>query len=132
MLPLSRSCCSCPSWGAWTECLLDRWSSKSPAQMTLPTMSLFVMISWMMHIVMRMLLYKVRLLNSRYFDFVQTPSENLNIKQKTLKCNYRTVHTDSTLWTIIAFKMRKWFPNIFESLYLHITSDLIELYISNK
>ena len=45
---------------------------------------------------------------------------------------YMTVLTDSTLWTILAFKMRKWFPNIFESLYLHITSDLIVLYISNK
>ena len=41
----------------------------------------------------------------------------------------RTVRTDSTLWTILAFKMREWFQNIFESLYLHITSDLIELCI---
>ena len=47
----------------------------------------------------------------------------------TLKGMYRTVHTGSALWTILAFKMRKWFPNIFESLYLHITSDLIELYV---
>ena len=44
----------------------------------------------------------------------------------------RTAHTDSPLWTILTFKMQKWFPNIFESLYFHITSDLIELYISNK
>ena len=49
-------------------------------------------------------------------------------KLKNVKIQYRTVHTDSTLWTILAFKMRKWFPNIIESLYLHITSDLIELY----
>ena len=34
--------------------------------------------------------------------------------------------------TILAFKIRKWFPNIFESLYLNITRDLSELYISNK
>jgi hypothetical protein len=27
----------------------------------------------------------------------------------------------------LTFKMRKWFPNIIESLYLHITSNLIEL-----
>ena len=45
---------------------------------------------------------------------------------------FRTVHTDSTLWKILAFRMRKWFPNIFESLYLHINRDLIELYISKK
>ena len=51
---------------------------------------------------------------------------------KFLFCKSRTVHTDSTPWTILAFKMRKWFPNKFESLYLHITSDLIEPYISNK
>ena len=42
---------------------------------------------------------------------------------------FRTVHTDSTLWIILAFKMRKGFPYSFESLYLHILSDLIELYI---
>ena len=44
----------------------------------------------------------------------------------SMRSKCRTVHTDFTLWTILAFKMRKWFPNIFESLYLHITSDLIE------
>ena len=44
---------------------------------------------------------------------------------------YRTVHTDSTLWNFLAFKMRKCFPTIFESLYLHITSDLIEQYLNN-
>ena len=44
-------------------------------------------------------------------------------------CQCRTVHTDSTLWTILSFKMQKWFPSIFEFLYLHLTSDLIELYV---
>ena len=34
--------------------------------------------------------------------------------------------------TILAFKMQKWFPNIFESPYLHITIDLVQLYISKK
>ena len=51
-------------------------------------------------------------------------------KERTHISHTRTVHTDSTLWTIL--KMRKWLPNIFESLYLHITSDLFEQYISNK
>ena len=45
---------------------------------------------------------------------------------------YKTVLYDFTLWTSPAFKVRKWFPAIFEALYFHISSDLIELYISNK
>ena len=39
----------------------------------------------------------------------------------------RTVHADSPLWTILAIKMQKWFPNSFESLCLHIFSNLMEL-----
>ena len=30
-----------------------------------------------------------------------------------LSSQYRTVHADSALWTIITLKMRKWFPNSF-------------------
>ena len=46
--------------------------------------------------------------------------------------HFRTVHTDSALWTIHALKKRKWFPNSSETVCLHIISDLFELYTSNK
>ena len=64
---------------------------------------------------------KIMSFNKYFFAF------NWHLRVSSMD-KFRTVHTDSTIWTILAFKMRKWFPNIFESLYLHITSDLMELY----